>query len=123
VAFAGFHDDIAAASAVAARWTAARNKLFAAKCHAPVATVAGFYANFGFVDEHGNKLPASSYRLPAKTKSKINSLTADSRIYVDHADSIAMQETISYPWNPCRSVRSVVKPLILLLGCSLVLSR
>ena len=52
VALAGFHQDVAAASAVAARRAAARHELLAAEGHAAVAAVAGFDANFDFVDEH-----------------------------------------------------------------------
>ncbi len=53
VALAGLHDDVAATAAVAARGPAAGHELFAAEGHAAVAAVAGFDANFGFVDEHG----------------------------------------------------------------------
>src|SRR5580692_3777000 len=53
VALAGFHDDIAALAAVAARRAAARNIFLATKGHATVAAVAGFHPNFSFVDEHG----------------------------------------------------------------------
>ena len=49
----GDHDDIAATSAVAARRTAAGDKLFAPEGHAAVAAVAGFDANSCFIDEHG----------------------------------------------------------------------
>ena len=46
------HDDVAAAAAVAAGGTAAGHEFFAAEGHAAIAAVAGFYANFGFIDEH-----------------------------------------------------------------------
>ena len=41
VAFAGFHDDVAALAAVAARRAAARDELLPAEGHAAVAAVAG----------------------------------------------------------------------------------
>jgi hypothetical protein len=53
VALRGLHEDVAATAAVAAGGTAARDELFAAEGHAAVAAVAGFDANFGFVEEHG----------------------------------------------------------------------
>src|ERR1700757_1372335 len=52
VALAGFHDDVAAAPAVAAGGAAARDELLAAKGHAAIAAVTGLYPNFGFIDEH-----------------------------------------------------------------------
>jgi len=52
VALRGDHDDVAAASAVAAGGTAAGNELFAAEGHAAIAAVAGFYLDFCFIDEH-----------------------------------------------------------------------
>ena len=55
VALAGHHEDVAAAAAVAARGPAAGHKLLAPEGHAAVAAVAGFDANFGFVDEHGDQ--------------------------------------------------------------------
>jgi hypothetical protein len=51
VALAGFHDDVAAAAAIAAGRTAARDELLAAEGHAAIAAVTGFHTNFGFVDE------------------------------------------------------------------------
>ena len=48
----GFEINAAAAAAIAAGWPAARNVLFAAKRDAAVAAVAGFYIDFGFVNEH-----------------------------------------------------------------------
>ena len=57
VALAGFHDDVAAAAAVAARGPAARYELLAAEGEASVAAVASLYADIGFVDEHGRQLP------------------------------------------------------------------
>ena len=53
VALRGLHDHVAATAAVAARGSAAGDELLTAEGHAAVAAVAGFYANFGFVDEHG----------------------------------------------------------------------
>ena len=53
VALRADHDDVAAAAAVAARGSAAGNELLAAEGHAAVAAVAGFDANFCFIDEHG----------------------------------------------------------------------
>ena len=53
VALRGLHDHVAATAAVAARGSAAGNELLAAEGHAAVAAVAGFDANFGFIDEHG----------------------------------------------------------------------
>ena len=52
VTLAGFHDDVAAPSAVAARRSPARDKLLPPKGHAAITAVSGFYANFGFIDEH-----------------------------------------------------------------------
>jgi hypothetical protein len=49
------HEDVAAAAAVAAGGTAAGDELFAAEGHAAVAAVAGFDANFGFIDEHSRE--------------------------------------------------------------------
>ena len=52
VALARLHDDVAAASAVAARGAPARHKLLAPEGHAAVAAVAGLHADFGFIDKH-----------------------------------------------------------------------
>ena len=52
VALRADHDDIAAAAAVAAGGTASGNELLAAEGHAAIAAVAGFDANFCFIDEH-----------------------------------------------------------------------
>src|SRR5215470_1104713 len=52
VALAGFHDDVAAAAAVAAGRSAARNELLATEGHAAVPAIAGFDANYGLVNEH-----------------------------------------------------------------------
>ena len=52
MALAGLHHDVAALAAIAARRSAARHELLAAKGHAAVAAVARFDPNFGFVDEH-----------------------------------------------------------------------
>ena len=53
VALAGFHDDVAAMTAVAAGRSSARHELLAAKGHAAIAAVAGFDSNFCFINEHG----------------------------------------------------------------------
>jgi len=53
VTLAGFHDDVATVSAVAAGGTAAGHKLLAPEGHATVAAAAGLDSNFGFVNEHG----------------------------------------------------------------------
>src|SRR6185437_10791565 len=53
VALAGFHDDVAATAAIAARRAAARDVLLAPESEASVAAVTGLYANFGFIYEHG----------------------------------------------------------------------
>ena len=53
VALGADHDDVAAASAVAAGGTAAGDEFFAAEGHAAVAAVAGFYFDFCFIDKHG----------------------------------------------------------------------
>ncbi len=55
VALRAGHDDVAAAAAVAAGGTAAGHELLAAEGHAAIAAVAGFYANFGFINEHGRQ--------------------------------------------------------------------
>jgi len=52
VALRAFHDDVAAAPAVAPGGTAAGHELLAPEGHAAVATVAGFDSNFCFIDEH-----------------------------------------------------------------------
>ena len=52
VALAGFHQNVAAASAIAARRAAAGHELLAPEGHAAIAAVAGFDANFCFVNEH-----------------------------------------------------------------------
>ena len=52
VALGADHDDVAAAAAVAAGGTAAGHELLAPEGHAAVAAVAGFDANFCFIDEH-----------------------------------------------------------------------
>ena len=46
------HDDVAAATAVAARRAAAGDKFLAPEGHAAIAAVAGFDANFCFIDKH-----------------------------------------------------------------------
>src|SRR5579859_7630701 len=52
VTLAGLHDDVAAASAIAARWTSAGHKFFPAKGHATVAAVAGLHPNDCFINKH-----------------------------------------------------------------------
>jgi hypothetical protein len=52
VTLARFHDDVAAASAIAAGRTSARNKLLAPERDAPIAAVPGFYSNLRFIDKH-----------------------------------------------------------------------
>jgi hypothetical protein len=54
MALRGLHDHVAATAAVAARRSAAGNELLAAEGHAAVAAVAGFDANFCFINEHGH---------------------------------------------------------------------
>jgi hypothetical protein len=55
MALAGFHDDVAAAAAVAARRPAARHEFFATEGEAAIAAVASFDPDFGFVNEHGKE--------------------------------------------------------------------
>ncbi len=52
VSLAGFEDDTAAVSPVAAGRSAAGNELFPAKGHTSITPVTGFYPNFGFIDKH-----------------------------------------------------------------------
>ena len=47
----GFQIDAAPVAAIAARRTATRNKLLAAKSHAAVTAVAGLYEYFGFINK------------------------------------------------------------------------
>ena len=54
VPLAGFHDDVAALAAIAARGPSTRNKLLPPKSKTAVAAVAGLYANCGFINEHEN---------------------------------------------------------------------
>jgi hypothetical protein len=54
VALRGFHQDVAAAAAVAARGATARYKFFAAEGHAAIAAVTGLHPDFGFVDKHAD---------------------------------------------------------------------
>ena len=60
VALRASHYDIAATAAVSSTRTAAGNELLAPEGHAAVTAVAGFDANFCFIDEHG--LPGSGVR-------------------------------------------------------------
>src|SRR5205807_753080 len=75
VALAGFHDDVAALAAIAARRPAARNKLLATKRKTTVAAIAGLHTNFGFINKHDSRSRAALSR-PAEddcangTKSK-----------------------------------------------------
>ncbi len=55
VAFAGLHDDVAALAAIAARRSAARDKLLPAESHAAIAAVPGLDPNFCLVDEHSRQ--------------------------------------------------------------------
>jgi hypothetical protein len=59
MALARFHDDVATLAAVATGWAPAGNKLLPAEGEAAVATVAGLYADCGFIDEHGKKRQSS----------------------------------------------------------------
>src|SRR5215469_17641475 len=52
VALAGFHEDVAALAAVAARGPSAGDKLLAPEGDAAVAAITSLYADCGFVDEH-----------------------------------------------------------------------
>src|ERR1700687_775010 len=57
VPLAGFHDDVAASSPIAATGSSARYKLLPAECHAAVAAGSGCDTNFGFVHEHRYSRP------------------------------------------------------------------
>jgi hypothetical protein len=52
VPLAGFHDDIAAMTAIAARRPAPRYEFFAAESHAAVAAVARLDSDYRFINEH-----------------------------------------------------------------------
>ena len=52
VALAGFHNDVAAVTAIAAGWPTPRNILFPAERQATVAAIASFYPDCSFIDEH-----------------------------------------------------------------------
>src|SRR4051812_11953404 len=52
VRLARFHDDVAAAPAIAAARSTARNELLPAEGNAAVAAVAGLDADFRFINEH-----------------------------------------------------------------------
>ncbi len=52
VTLRGFHNDVAAASAVSAGGPSARDELLPAKGHAAITSVTGFDSNFRFIDEH-----------------------------------------------------------------------
>jgi len=54
VAFAGFHDHVAALPPIPARRSASRNIFFATKGHAAIASVARLDTNLSLVDEHGS---------------------------------------------------------------------
>src|SRR5579864_491799 len=53
VALAGFHDDVAALAAIAARRSAARDKLLPPEGHAAIAAVSRLNLDFRLIDEHG----------------------------------------------------------------------
>ena len=76
MALAGFHNDVATVTAVAAGGPATRDKFLPPKGNATVAAVAGFDANFRFIDEHelSHQLSAISYQL----SEKINGLARES---------------------------------------------
>src|SRR6185437_10042134 len=63
VALAGFKDHVAATAAIPAGRTAARNKFFAAKGHAAVASVARLDADPCFIDEHAWDSSSSSEKI------------------------------------------------------------
>src|SRR5262249_21733846 len=52
MAFAGFHDHVATASAVAAGRATTRDKLLPAEGHAAIAAAPCFHPNYGFIDKH-----------------------------------------------------------------------
>ncbi len=52
VPLARLHNDVAAATAVAAGRAALGNELFPAEGHAAITAVTGFYSNSGFIDKH-----------------------------------------------------------------------
>jgi hypothetical protein len=52
VAFAGFHDDVATASTIPSRRTAAGNELLATKRNTAVAAVTSLYADLCLIDKH-----------------------------------------------------------------------
>src|SRR3954471_2076757 len=52
MALAGFHEDIAAASTVAAGGAAARDELLPTKSHAAIAAIACLHPNSRFINKH-----------------------------------------------------------------------
>jgi hypothetical protein len=70
VALRADHDDIATATAVAARRTAAWNELLASESHAAVAAVASFDTNFCFIDEHEEPVVRSLLSMVRLTKAR-----------------------------------------------------
>src|SRR5581483_4791343 len=94
VALAGFHDDVAAASAVSAAGASAGHEFLATKRHTAVAAVPGFYADFSFIDEH--VLQVISYRLwvvnlsvhQFVSRSSSNDLLVGCQLYVGLASHV-----------------------------------
>jgi hypothetical protein len=52
VALARLHDDVAAATTIAAGGSPSGHEFFPAKGHASVASIAGFYFDLCFIDKH-----------------------------------------------------------------------
>ena len=55
MAFARFHDDIAAPAPIPARRSAPRHKLLPAECHTSISAATSFDANCRFINEHSTK--------------------------------------------------------------------
>src|SRR6185369_3497120 len=53
VLLAGFHNDVATASAITAGRTSARHKFLAPESHAAIPATTGRYPNFCFINKHG----------------------------------------------------------------------
>ena len=66
VPFARFHDDIAAASAIAARGAAAGNKLLPPEGNAPVAAIPSLHPNSSLIDKHISSVASISERNPPR---------------------------------------------------------
>ncbi len=75
------HHHVAAAAAVAARRAAARHKLLAPEGHAAIAAVAGFYADFCFIDKHGWEETGASPQAHARGAARLFSLPSFSRLF------------------------------------------